>query len=122
MQITVEVPEDRVASLVRQRIDELFSNDARFRETGVRDLVRSIVDETATTAVKSARDAIAAELPAMATEAVKRAVKDDIEKAAKRGLGALRKLYAGFDPAKLTPEQRSWVEKQIAEAGNNRDE
>ena len=63
MQITVEVAEERVADLVRQRIAELFSDDARFRETGVRDLLRKIVDEAATTAVRSARDAIAAELP-----------------------------------------------------------
>lgn len=122
MQITVEVAEERVADLVRQRIAELFSDDARFRETGVRDLLRRIVDEAATTAVCSARDAIAAELPAIAAEAVRRAVKDDIEKTAKRGLGALRKLYAGFDPAKLTPEHRAWLEQQIAEAGNKRDE
>jgi hypothetical protein len=122
MQITVEISEEKFTNLVRQRIEELFSNDARFRETAVRDLLRIIVDEAAVTAVRIARDSIASELPAMATDAVRMAVKDDIEKAAKRGLGALRKLYAGFDPSKLTPEQRAWVEKQIAEAGNNRDE
>ncbi len=104
MQNTVEVAEERVANLVRQRIAEPFSYDARFRETGVRDLLRRIVDEAATTAVRSARDAIA------------------IEKATKRGLVALRKLYAGFDPAKLKPEQQAWLEKQTSEAGNKRDE
>jgi hypothetical protein len=122
MQITVEVTEERVSNLVRRRIAELFSDDARFRETGVRNLLRQIADEAAMTAVRSARDAIASELPAMAADAVRRAVKDDIDKAAKRGLGALRKLYAGFDPSKLLPEQRAWLEKQIAEAGNKRNE
>jgi hypothetical protein len=50
------------------------------------------------------------------SDAVERAAKEDIEKAAKRGLGALRRLYVGFDPAKLTPDQKAWLEKQIAEA------
>ena len=116
MNITVEISEELVGNLVRQRIDELFNDDPRYRETGVRELLRRIVDETATTAVRSAREAIANELPAIASEAVHRAVKEDIEKAAKRGLAALRKLYAGFDPSKLTPAQRAWLEKQITVA------
>jgi hypothetical protein len=47
-------------------------------------------------------------------------VKDEIATAAKRGITALRKLYAGFDPAKLTADQRAWLEKQIAGAADDR--
>lgn len=121
VKITVEVEEERIASMVRQRIGELFSDDARFRETGVRDLLRRIVDDAAVAAVNAARDAIAAQLPEMAASAVEQAVKVDIANAAKRGMGALRKLYAGFDPTKLTAEQRAWLEKQIATAANAKD-
>lgn len=121
MQITVDVSEDRVTQLVRQRIAELFSDDARFRDTGVRDVLRRIVDDAAVAAVRAARDSIAAELPALAAEAVRHAVEADIQAAARRGLGALRKLYAGFDPARLTTEQRTWIERQIAEAADERD-
>jgi len=118
MLITVDVSEQQIERLVRERIAELFSNDSRFRETGVRELLRRIVDETAVQAVRLARDGIMAELPAMASESVRLAVKDDIDKAAKRGLGVLRKLYAGFDPSKLTNEQRAWLEKQIADSAS----
>lgn len=117
MQVTVEIPDGRIAELVRQRINELLSDDARYRETGVRALVREIVDKAAGEAVRQANDAISAELPTMAAEAVRRATHEEIERAAKRGLGALRKLYAGFDPARLTQEQLAWVKRQIEEAG-----
>jgi DNA invertase Pin-like site-specific DNA recombinase len=116
MQITVDVPEDRIRRLVAQRIDELFGDDARYRESRVRDLVRTIVDETAAVAVIAARDAIRHEFVQMAQDAVSEATRAEIAAAAKRGLAALRKLFAGFDPAKLTPEQRKWVEKQIADS------
>lgn len=122
MQITVDIEERRVADLVRGRIAELLSDDARYRGTPVRDLLRRMVDDAATTAVRAARDAIAAELPAMAAEAVRAAIKNEIDRAAKRGMGALRKLFAGFDPSKLTPEQRSWLEKQIAEGADKRED
>lgn len=118
MEITVTVDEEKIKNLVRERIAELFSQDSRFRETGVRELVRGIVDEAAVKAVQKARDAIADDLPKLAATAVDIAIREDIEKAAKRGIGALRKLYAGFDPTKLTPEQRAWLETQIAKAAN----
>lgn len=62
-----------------------------------------------------------AELPAMAVEAVRREIENEIGLAAKRGLKALSKLYAGFDPNKLTPEQRAWLESQIANAAKNKE-
>jgi hypothetical protein len=116
MQITVEVSEERITTLVRQRIAELFSDDSRFRDSSVRDVLRRIVDEAATTAVREAQNSIAAELPAMAAAAVRNAVQDEIKKAAKRGAKTLRKLYAGFDPNGLTQEQKTWLEKQTAQA------
>jgi len=122
MKITVEIAEERVAALVKERIAELFSSDSRYRETGVRNLVRGIVDDAAVSAVRTARDAVTAELPAMANEAVRHALQNEIELAAKRGFGALRKLYAGFDPNKLTTDQRAWLEKQIANAGKETQE
>jgi hypothetical protein len=109
MLITVDVSEQQMSKLVRERIEELFRNDSSLRK---------IVDEIAVAAVRSARDAMMSEFPAMASESVRLAVKDDIDKAAKRGLGVLRKLYAGFDPSKLTNEQRAWLEKQIADSAS----
>jgi histone H3/H4 len=120
MQITVDVSEERILALVRQRIAELFSDDARFRETNVRQLLRGIVDDGAVAAVSAARNMLAGKLADMARDAVELAVKDEIATAAKRGITALRKLYAGFDPAKLTADQRAWLEKQIAGAADDR--
>ena len=113
MNVTVEINEARITELVRQRIGELFSDDSRFRETPARDLIRRLTDEAAVSAIKQARDKIADELPVMAEDALRVALKADMELAAKRGTAALRKLYAGFDPAKLLPEQRAWLVKQI---------
>ncbi len=117
MEIKVEIDPEQIARMVRQRIAELFSDDNRYREGGDREMVRRLVDESAVESVRLARDSIKNELPAMAEAAVRQAVQHEIEKTAKRGLGALQKLYAGFDPNKLTPEQRIWLEKQIAAAG-----
>ena len=122
MKITVDVEESQICNLVKTRIAELFSTDARYRESRVRELINKIVDETAVSAVRQARDTIAGELPKLASEAVSRAIKLDMDKAATRGMGALRKLYAGFDPSKLTPEQRAWLEKQLATAADKREE
>jgi hypothetical protein len=116
MQVTVEIPEQRITDMVRQRLAELFGDDARFRDSTARDTIRRIVDEAATDAVLQARDAIAGQLPELAAEATKTAIVAELDKAAKRGLVALRKLYAGFDPAKLTGAQRDWLAKQLAEA------
>lgn len=121
MQITVEVDESKIADLVRERIEELFSLDTRYRETGVREMVRKIVDDAAVNAVSQAEKSIEADLPAMAAEAVRRETENEIGLAAKRGMRALQKLYAGFDPKKLTPEQRAWLESQIANAAKNKE-
>jgi hypothetical protein len=121
MKITVDVDDAAITDLVRERIFELFSTDGRYRETGVRDLLRKIVDDAAVAAVSKAQDAIADQLPALAQGAVQDATKDAIETAAKRGVKVLKKLYAGFDPAKLTPDQRAWLEKQITAAANQRE-
>ena len=120
MQITVEVDEKQITRLVSQRIGELFSDDARYRDTSVRDAIRGIVDVAAQAAVEAARDAIKADLPAIATDAVHRAVRADIDKAAARGLAALKKLYVGFDPNQLTAEQRAWLERQIVSTADKR--
>src|SRR3990167_8609732 len=105
MKIEVDIDEGKLRELVVQRIEELFSNDARYRDTPVRDMVRRLVDESAVAAIQQANVNMSASLPALAAVAVERALQDDITAAAKRGLAVLRKLYAGFDPSKLTPEQ-----------------
>jgi hypothetical protein len=116
VQITVNIDDSKVADLVRERIGELFSADSRYRETSVRDHVRRLVDDAAVAAVRAASAEIAGQLPEMARQAVERQVREDIQAAAKRGLQALRKLYAGFDPAKLTDQQRTWLVDQISGA------
>ena len=116
MKVEIEIDEAQIVALVKQRLAELFSSDARYRDTGVRDRVRLIVDGAAVAAVDKARAAIEGRLPAFAAEAVERQVKADIENATRRGLGALKKLYAGFDPARMTPEQLAWLKDQIAKA------
>lgn len=121
MKITVDVPESQVENLVKQRIAELFSDDSRYRETGVRELVRKIVDDAAVSAVQEAQKSMSAKFPALAEAAVTCATQEAIASAAKRGLKALSKLYDGFDPAKLTTEQRAWLERQIAEAAQKTD-
>lgn len=56
MKIEVEIPEDKITRLVLDRIGELFSEDARYRETAVRTAVHRIVDETAERVVRDAAD------------------------------------------------------------------
>ena len=121
MQITVEVNEGQIRALVKERIAELFSQDSRYRETAVREHVRKIVDDAAIAAVRGAEEAIAADLPAIAAEAVLRETENEIGLAAKRGLKALSKLYAGFDPSKLTPEQRAWLETQLVKTAGQKE-
>jgi hypothetical protein len=116
MKITVEVPEERISQIIQTRINELFSEDSRYRESDIRTTIHRIIDTYALEAVKSAKDRIELEIPTMASEAVKKTMQYEMDKTAKRGFGALSKLYSGFDPAKLTQEQRAWLEKQITEA------
>jgi hypothetical protein len=118
MNITVEVSESEIAKLVRERIAELFSSDARYRETAVRGYVRSIVDHAAVEAVRGAQEAIASQLPEMAVDAVTRATKAEMEAAAKRGLRAFTKLNAGFNPNRMIPELKAWLEHQLAKAAD----
>ena len=118
MQITITIDDNALAKLAQERIDELLGDDARYRQTGPRDMLRRIVDEAAIEAVTKARAEIAEQLPTLAREAVRYAITDEIGKAAKRGVRALSKLYAGFDPSKITPEQKAWLEGQIAKAAS----
>ena len=126
MQITVEVADAAIRKLVQQRIVELFGDDSRYRETGARALVRRVVDEAAVEAVRRARDAIAGEVDGMAEAAYREGIKLEMAGAVKRGLKALGKLWGGFDPAKLTDEQRAWLVGQMSKAavkdGGARDE
>jgi hypothetical protein len=121
MEITVHIPDDKIQSMVKQRLAELFGDDARYRDTSAREMVRAIVDESAVSAVKAAREKVEADLPTIAESAVRDAIKNDILLAAKRGIGALKKLFVGFDPAKLTEEQRDWLTRQLTAAAKSKD-
>jgi hypothetical protein len=116
MKIEVEIPEDKITRLVLDRIGELFSEDARYRETAVRTAMHRIVDETAERAVRDAADAIAKDIPEIAKRVVREAVERQMQNATQRGLSALKKLWVGFDPQKLTPEMRVWLQSQLVGA------
>lgn len=118
MEIEVTIDERRIVSLVEQRVRELFSDDSRYRESGLRDLLRGIVDDAALEAVQAARDRITSEIPAIAVTALRDAVKLEMEKAAQRGLATLKKLFVGFDPRTMTDEQRAWLQRQLVAAGH----
>jgi hypothetical protein len=121
MEIIVTIPDDKIQQMVKQRLVELFGDDARYRETSAREMVRAIVDESAVAAVRSAREKVEADLPVIAEVAVREAIKNDIMLAAKRGIGALKKLFVGFDPAKLTEDQRDWLTRQLTAAAKAKD-
>jgi hypothetical protein len=121
MEIIVHVPDDKIQQMVKQRLDELFGDDARYRETSAREMVRAIVDESAVAAVRAAREKVEADLPVIAEVAVREAIKNDIMLAAKRGIGALKKVFVGFDPAKLTEDQRDWLTRQLTAAAKVKD-
>ena len=118
MQITINVDEGQIERMVRARVAELFSADARYREAGVRLTVNKFVDDAATEAVKEAWQNIKDKIPAMANQALTVAVNNEMTKAANRGLKMISKLFAGFDPKDLTPEQREWLTNQITKQAN----
>ena len=122
MQITVEVSESTLERLVKERVGELFSYDARYRSTPVREYVRGLVDEAAGAAVKTALESILPELKEYAIEAVRESTKNAMKNAACRGLKALKKLYSHFDPEKMTEDQRAWLERQIEKEAGTREE
>ena len=119
MQLTIEIDEGRLAELLKERVASLFRTDGGYRDDDAteRAQVRKLLNEAITPVLIAARDKIAGELPAIAEASLRAAAKYEIDLAAKRGLGVMRKLFAGFDPAKLTPEQAEWLKAQMTGAG-----
>jgi len=114
MQVTLEIDERRFRDLAQARMDELFSDDARFRESPVRSMIRRITDDVAVEAVRQARERIEIELPAMAETILREEIRAGMRKEAAKMVRGMRKLYSGFDPAKLSEQQRAWVLDQTA--------
>jgi hypothetical protein len=98
-------------------MDELFSDDARFRESPVRSMIRRITDEVACEAVKQARAKIEIELPAMAETILREEIRAGMRKEAAKMVRDMRKLYSGFDPARLSEQERAWVLVQAEKRG-----
>jgi hypothetical protein len=109
MQVTLEIDERRFRDLAQARMDELFSDDARFRESPVRSMIRRMTDEVACEAVKHAREKIEIELPAMAATILREEIRARMQMESAKIVRDVRKLYSGFDPAKLTEQERAWV-------------
>lgn len=109
--ISVSVPVKRLQDFMRERVAELFGADARYRQTGVRDMIRRSVDSAAEHAVADALRAELPGLPALVCKAVRQAleaaVTDSARKAAREATAEWRKL--GLDPARMTLEQLEWA-------------
>ena len=114
MQIVLEVDERRFRDLAQARMDELFSDDARFRESPVRSMIRRITDDVACEAVRQARAKIEIELPAMAETILREEIRAVMHREAARTVRDMRKLYGGLDPSKLTEKERAWVLEEKA--------
>jgi hypothetical protein len=112
MQVTIEIDERRFRDLAQARMDELFSDDARFRESPVRSMIRRITDDVAVEAVKQARAKIEIELPAMAETILREEIREAMRRESKAHVREMRKLFGGFDPAKLSEQERAWVLSQ----------
>ena len=117
MQVTLEIDERRFRDLAQARMDELFSDDARFRESPVRSMIRRITDDVAVEAVRQARAKIEIELPAMAETILREEIREAMRRESKAHVRDMRKLYSGFDPARLSEQQRAWVLDQTAKWG-----
>ena len=117
MQVTLEIDERRFRDLAQARMDELFSDDARFRESPVRSMIRRITDDVAVEAVRQARERIEIELPAMAETILREEIRAGMRKEAAKMVRDMRKLYSGFDPAKLSEQERAWVLVQAEKRG-----
>ncbi len=117
MQVTLEIDERRFRDLAQARMDELFSDDARFRESPVRSMIRRITDDVAVEAVRQARLKIEIELPAMAETILREEIRAGMHREAAKMVRDMRKLYSGFDPAKLSEQERAWVLVQAAKRG-----
>ena len=117
MQVTLEIDERRFRDLAQARMDELFSDDARFRESPVRSMIRRITDDVAVEAVRQARAKIEIELPAMAETILREEIREAMRRESKAHVRDMRKLYSGFDQARLCEQQRAWVLDQTAKWG-----
>jgi sRNA-binding carbon storage regulator CsrA len=117
MQVTLEIDERRFRDLAQARMDELFSDDARFRESPVRSMIRRITDDVAVEVVRQARAKIEIELPAMAETILREEIRAGMRKEAAKMVRDMRKLYSGFDPARLSEQERAWVLVQAEKRG-----
>lgn len=114
MDITVKVLDEDVQRMVQERANELFAPHSTYNDAPLRRQLREVMDTELARVFAGALPAVTADLPALAEAALRDAFVKSIERMAKDHARSLRKQFAGFDPASLTPEKRRWVSEQIA--------
>ena len=117
MQLTINIDEARLTEILQEQASELFLSGYQHDEP--RREFRKMIDQALGTAITENMKTINVE--EITAAAVRTAVKEEADKAAKRGLGVLRKQFAGFNPAKLPEDQRAWLEEQIAKAAKTQE-
>jgi hypothetical protein len=110
MTITVEVENAKIEKHVRERIAELFSDDARFRDGAARAYIRQCTDDAVRACGIPAM--IAEMLPAISAKVMPACMEEALEKSMRAALREATK--DGFDLRLLTDEQRAWYQEQAA--------
>jgi cation transport ATPase len=110
MKITVEIDDAAIEREVKVRVHELFSEDARYRNTSARELIRRSVD----TAIVGSdmTQLIAAMLPDISRTVLTECIADALRRSARARLREMTKC--GFNIELLTDDERKWAEEQIA--------
>ena len=110
MKITVEIDDAAIEREVKVRVNELFSEDARYRNTSARELIRNRVD--AAIVASDMPQLIAAMLPDISRTVLQECIAESLRRSARKHLREMTKC--GFNLELLTPEERKWAEGQIA--------
>jgi hypothetical protein len=110
MKITVEIEDAAIEREVKVRVHELFSEDARYRNTTARELIRSRVD--AAIVASDMPQLIAAMLPDISRTVLQECIAESLKRSARAHLRKMTKC--GFNLELLTDDERKWAEEQIA--------
>ena len=110
MKITVEIEDAAIEREVKVRVHELFSEDARYRNTTARELIRSRVD--AAIVASDMPQLIAAMLPDISRTVLQECIAESLKRSARAHLREMTKC--GFNLELLTDDERKWAEEQIA--------
>lgn len=109
MDITVTIDDERIKTMVRERIAELTGDDSRYRDTPLRQGLRRLTDEALQERMASAA----------LTDAIKRIVGEQMDAALDKAMRAAvdtrtaRMVRLGFTPDRMSDEEKVWLAGQI---------